>query len=109
MHQPPSLGAPLQGTWPAAARPPFRSTDGGGLCCGRWRQLAAIREMRDVYGYRRVLLATNGGPALLEELRSALDDMEVTSQPIPDRDKYACCPEGVLDCSGVYTSSLSLI
>lgn len=46
-------------------------------CVATERYAAAARELAARYGLTRVLVATNGGPEVLRELREMLPDLEV--------------------------------
>ena len=69
-------------------------------CVHTWRYIEAITLMRVTYPHlSRVFVATNGGPLLIQEIQTALPDLEIIIQNISDRAKYACCEEADLDCS----------
>ena len=72
-------------------------------CVATDKYLAAIRRMLAQYpDMKRVFVATNAGPLLIEEVRRGLAGVEVIVQDISDRAKYGCCEEGDLDCSATH-------
>jgi hypothetical protein len=61
-------------------------------CVATERYLEAIRNLLSRYSHlKRVFVASNAGPGLLEDIRAGLPGVEVLVQDIQDRAKYACC------------------